>query len=120
MKLYLDDNVASAILAGLLRQAGHDVQVPADVGLTHEDDAVHLAHAINEGRVAISEDHDDFGNLHHLILCAQGHHPGIWVVRRDNNPKRDLKPSGIVRAIAKLTMAGVPILDNFHVLNQWR
>jgi predicted nuclease of predicted toxin-antitoxin system len=120
MKLYLDDSGASTLLARLLRNAGHDVQVPADVQLTGEDDPVHMAHAIDEGRVCLTEDHDDFGKLHHLILRAQGHHPGVLAIRRDNNPKRDLKPGGVVRAIAKLLAAGVPIADNFHVLNQWR
>jgi hypothetical protein len=28
----------------LLAQAGHDVQVPADVGLSGDDDPVHLGH----------------------------------------------------------------------------
>ncbi len=46
--------------------------------------------------------------------------PGVLVVRRDNNPKRDLNARGIVRAIAKLLAAGVPITDQFIVLNHWR
>jgi hypothetical protein len=29
MRLYLDDDSAAALLARLLRQAGHDVRVPA-------------------------------------------------------------------------------------------
>jgi hypothetical protein len=33
MKLYLDDDSASKLLAILLTQAGHDVQIPKDVGL---------------------------------------------------------------------------------------
>ena len=85
-----------------------------------EDDPVHLAHAIDQGRICLSEDHDDFGKLHHLILRAQGHHPGICVVRRDNDPKRDLKPGGVVRALAKLLASGVPIVDHYHTLNHWR
>lgn len=120
MKIYLDDSVASTLLTRLLRNAGHNAQLPADVGLAGEDDPVHLAHAIDEGRVCLSEDHDDFAKLHHLILRAHGHHPGICVVRRDNDPRRDLKPGAVVRAIAKLLAAGVPIADNYHTLNQWR
>jgi hypothetical protein len=53
-------------------------------------------------------------------VIAQGHHPGIFVVRKDNNPKRDLNDAGIVRAIHKLLAAGVPIADQFHIPNQWR
>jgi predicted nuclease of predicted toxin-antitoxin system len=120
MRLYLDDDSASALLARLLRKAGHDVQVPADVGMAGEDDPVHLAHAIRADRVCLSKNHHDFENLHNLILVAQGHHPGLLVVRKDNNPKRDLTDPGVVRALGKLLAAGMPLADHFHVLNQWR
>src|SRR5262245_5010567 len=120
MKLYLDDNSASQLLTQLLQQAGHDVQQPTDVGLGGEDDPVHLAHAVREMRTLITYDHEDFLNLHNLINAAQGHHPGVLVVRRDNDPSRDLKPRGIVRALTNLLTAGVPIADEYIVLNHWR
>ena len=120
MRLYLDDDSASTLLARLLRQAAHDVQLPADLGMAGEDDPVHLAQAIREGRVLLTHNHHDFENLHNLIILAGGHHPGIFAVRKDNNPKRDLSAPGIVRAIAKLSAAGVPIPDQFTVLNHWR
>jgi predicted nuclease of predicted toxin-antitoxin system len=120
MRLYLDDNAASPLLAQLLRKAGHDVQLPSDAGKVGEDDSVHLAHAIGEGRVCLTMDYTDYENLHNLVLVAQGHHPGILVVRQENNPKRDLGPRTIVRAINKLEAAGVPIADQCIVLNHWR
>ena len=52
--------------------------------------------------------------------AAQLHHPGILVVRRDNDTSRDLKPAGIVRAIRNLEAAGVPIADQYIILNHWR
>ncbi len=33
MRIYIDDDTASAALANLLRNAGHDVRVPADAGM---------------------------------------------------------------------------------------
>jgi predicted nuclease of predicted toxin-antitoxin system len=120
MNLYLDDDSVDAVLIRLLRQAGHNVQIPADVGTSGEDDSVHLAHAIREDRVLLSHNHRDFRNLHNLIVQAQGHHPGILIVRKDNDPTRDLKPPGIVRAIRNLEQAGVPLRDEYHILNQWR
>jgi predicted nuclease of predicted toxin-antitoxin system len=120
MRLYLDDNMASPLVARLLANAGHDVQLPIDVGMIGKDDAVHLTHAIGDDRVCLSEDYDDFEKLHNLIMRAQGHHPGIFAVRRDNDPRRDLKPSGIVRAITKFLAAGQPIRDSYHILNHWR
>jgi hypothetical protein len=120
MRLYLDDDSASLLLARLLRQAGHDVQVPGGAGMAGEDDPVHLTHAVLENRVCLSHNHDDFRNLHNLVVAVGGHHPGIFVVRKDNNPKRDLDERGIVRAVAKLLAAGVPIADQFTILNHWR
>ena len=68
----------------------------------------------------LSYNHDDFELLHLLIEQAQGHHPGGLIVRRDNDPKRDLKAAGIVRAIRNLEAAGVPIRDEYIILNHWR
>jgi predicted nuclease of predicted toxin-antitoxin system len=120
MNLYLDDDSVDAVLIRLLRQAGHDVQIPADVGTVGEDDSVHLAHAIRQDRLLLSHNHRDFRNLHNLVMQAQGHHPGILIVRKDNDPTRDLKPPGIVRAIRNLEQAAVPLRDEYHILNQWR
>ena len=120
MRIYLDDNTASALLVRLLQKAGHDVQAPADVGLAGNDDAVHFTHAIDDDRVILSCDHEDFKNLHVLVMRSGGHHPGVFVVRRDNDPTRDLKPAGIVRAVSRLLAASVPIADGYHFLNHWR
>jgi predicted nuclease of predicted toxin-antitoxin system len=120
MRLYLDDDMASALLARLLRQAGHEVQIPGDTGMSGAVDPVHLAYAIRERRVLLSGNHDDYQALHDLIIEAQGHHPGIVVIRRDNDPRRDMTPRGIVNALRNLENAGVPLLDSFRILNHWR
>ncbi len=120
MMLYLDDDSASLLLAQLLGRAGHDVQRPVEVGMVGKDDSVHLAHAVGTGRILISHNHRDFENLHDLVVAVRGIHPGILVVRKDNNPKRDLTDRGIVRAIGKLMASGVPIAGQFYVLNHWR
>ena len=119
MRLYLDDDSIAALLVALLRRAGHDVQIPADAGTSRADDPVHLTYAVVQDRVFLSHNHRDFEQLHDLIRAVQGHHPGILVVRKDNNPKRDLSVPGIVRAIANLLAAGVPIADTYQVLNHW-
>src|SRR5436190_23611611 len=99
MRLYLDDDSAEALLVTLLQQAGHDVQIPADVGMMGQYDSIHLAHAVRGDRALLSRNHDDFKSLHDLIVAVQGHYPGLLIVRRDNDPSRDLKPAGIVRSI---------------------
>ena len=55
-----------------------------------------------------------------LVLLVAGHHPGILVVRRDNDPRRDLRPRGIVRALRNLSASGVSIPDQLHIVNHWR
>jgi hypothetical protein len=120
VRIYLDEDSAAALLVSLLRRAGHDVEVPADVGLAGQNDPVHLTRAVQEDRVLLSHNYDHFKELHDLIVTTRGHHPGILTVRRDNDPKRDLSAKDIVRAIGKLIASGVPIKDNLHVLNHWR
>jgi predicted nuclease of predicted toxin-antitoxin system len=120
MKLYLDDDIASRLLTKLLRNAGHDVQIPAEAGKVGDDDPEHPLHAVRTDRVCLTQNHDDFENLHKLIVAVGGHYPGLLVVRKDNDPKRDLTPQGIVRAIATLLKAGVPVRDQFLILNHWR
>jgi predicted nuclease of predicted toxin-antitoxin system len=120
MNLYLDDNSANPMLVAMLRRAGHTVAVPADVGLSGASDARHLDSAIRATRVVLTADRDDFRELHDLVLNSGGSHPGILLVRYDNDPKKDMKPRHIVAAIAKLERSGLPLRDQIIVLNQWR
>jgi hypothetical protein len=119
MRLYLDDNLANAALAGQLRKAGHGVVLPIDVGTSGNSDPQHLAYDATNGHVSLTGDHEDFLHLHLLVQATGGRHPGILVVRGDNDPSRDMKPGDIVRAMLNLESIGVPI-DELHVLNHWR
>ena len=120
MRLYIDDDSADPVLFRQLQQAGHDVRLPVDAGLRGADDPVHLAQAIAENRLLLSRNHRDLLQLHTLIMQAGGHHPGLLIVRRDNDPTRDLTPRSVVRAIANLLAASVPLPDQVHILNHWR
>jgi hypothetical protein len=120
MKLYLDDDVASKLLLRLLIQSGHDVEEPADAALSGSDDPIHLTHAIETDRVLLSANHDDFRLLQNLLMMAKGHHPGILIIRKDNDTRRDLTERGIVNCIGKVVAGNAPIADQFIILNQWR
>ena len=120
MKLYLDDDTAAPLLAQLLRKAGHDVQIPADVGHAGDDDAVHFRYAATNDRVIVTGNHQHFLDLHLLVVDLKGHHPGVLVIRRDNDPKRDLTPAGIVRALRNLLAANALLANQCIVLNHWR
>jgi predicted nuclease of predicted toxin-antitoxin system len=120
MRLYLDDDSASPLLLRLLRQAGHDTPIPADAGISGADDPVHLKYAVRENRALLSSNYKDFENLHDLMMQVGGHYPGTLIVRRNNDPRRDMKPPGIVRAIRNLVAAAISLADQFVILNHWR
>ena len=52
------------------------------------------------------------------FLCDEN--PGILVVRFDNDPRHNLTGRGIAGATSKLEASGVPMVDQIHILNQWR
>ncbi len=121
MRLYLDDDSVDPNLIRLLRREGHDVQVPADVGRAGSRDQAHLAHAIREGRAIMTRNSEDFDDLHDLVVsAAQGHHAGILVVLFDNNPRNNMSPGDIARALRNLDSAGITIADSYHELNHWQ
>ena len=120
MNLYLDDESAKASLVKLLQNFGHQVGLPFDVGLVGVSDPRHLMHTVLHNLVLLTKNHDDFEDLHLLVHATGGKHPGLLVVRLDNDPSRDMKDREIARAIGNLEGAGVSIANEFHVLNHWR
>lgn len=83
-------------------------------------DTLHLERAIRDGLIALTAGSQDFWELHSLVLTCGGNHPGILVVRYDNDRKRDMQPKHIVKAVGKLERSGVPIANEVTVLNHWR
>ena len=106
MNLYLDDDSAAVLLVRLLTADGHNVAVPDPLGHRGWADPAHFLWAVQNGRVLLTGNHKDFEPLHLLIVGTGGHHPGVLVVRNDNDPKRDLDAKGIVRALRKLVKSG--------------
>ena len=120
MLLYLDDDSVDRVLIRRLIDGGHEVLTPVAPRTAGHADPVHLMCAIRTGRVILTHDHEDFTVLHELVLLSGGHHPGIFVVREDNHPTRDMSPRAIARAIHNLTASNVAIPNAGHVLNHWR
>jgi predicted nuclease of predicted toxin-antitoxin system len=120
MRIFLDEDLASGLLAKLLQNTGHDVATPVAAGTRGRTDPVQLTRAIHEKRAIVSRNFEDFEELHLLVMEAHGNHFGILIRRRENDPTRDLPPKGIVTAIRKLESAGVPIANEYIVLNHWR
>lgn len=121
MRLYIDDDSVDPGLLRLLRRDGHDVQIPADVGLAGSSDQAHLAHAIRDRRAILTRNYDDFQDLDDLVVsAASGHHEGILILLFDNNPRNNMSTGDIARAIRNLESAGVAIADSYHELNHWQ
>jgi predicted nuclease of predicted toxin-antitoxin system len=120
MKLYLDDDSAKSALIARLRKAGHQVVVPANAALTGASDQRHLRHAVEQGLVLLTKNHDDFKELHLLIQAAHGQHTGILAVRSDNDPTRDMTDADINRALRNLEQSGAPVINEFHIVNHWQ
>jgi predicted nuclease of predicted toxin-antitoxin system len=121
MRLYIDDDSVDPSLVRLLRRYGNDVQVPADFGLSGSSDQVHLAQAIRDRRAILTRNYGDFEDLHDLVVsAAKGHHEGILIVRFDNNPRNNMTPGDVARAVRNLENASVPLADAYHELNHWQ
>jgi hypothetical protein len=120
MRLYLDEDTAAGILFKLLVAAGHNVAEPVGESTVGQTDPMHLIHSIETGRAFVTHNFDDFEDLHDLVIAAGGLHPGILVIRKDNDSARDLSVRGIVNAIRKLEQSGQPIENEYHTLNHWR
>jgi predicted nuclease of predicted toxin-antitoxin system len=120
VRVLADENMSSRRLAARLQAAGHDVVLATDVGLVTVSDARVMAWAAGEGRPVLTRDHEDFADLHDLVMAVRGHHPGILVVRFDNDPRHNLTERAIATALGNLESAGVLVADRIHVLNHWR
>jgi len=76
-----------------------------------------LAWAVAQDRPVLTRDHEDFADLHDLVVAVVGHQPGILVVRFDNDPRHNLTERAIARAIGKLESSRVAVVDRVPVLN---
>jgi predicted nuclease of predicted toxin-antitoxin system len=120
MRLYLDEDVASQALGQALRKAGHDVVLASDANHLGRSDVLQLAFAVEANRALVTGNHRDFADLHELIILCGGSHPGILTVRKDNDRRRDLKASHIVRAIENVAAVMASLRNHLICLNDWR
>ncbi len=116
MKLLVDEDSQARRLLDALRHAGHDVLSVAELGCNGLPDAQVFAEAQSQGRALLTHNVADF-----LALARQaGGHAGVLAIFRDGNPRHTMNYEQIVRALGALEAAGVPVQDQFHILNHWR
>ena len=99
----------------MLKAAGHDVLTINEVGLAGSSDDVVFDYAMQENRILLTHNCDDFEDLHK----ANPIHPGILAVYRNSNLLKNMSFKTIVRAIANLENANIPLANQFISLNQW-
>lgn len=120
MRLYLDEDSSSNLLATLLRQSGHDVATCLELNSEGASDVVQFTQSGRDGRVILTRNHHDFEDLHDLVRVVQGRHAGILVVLSENNTRRDMNERQISQAIDRLVFTGIPIENEINVLNHFR
>jgi predicted nuclease of predicted toxin-antitoxin system len=120
VRIYLDDNTADPVLAAELRRRGHRVVLPSEAALSGASDARHLVHAILEDLVVLTRDYEDFTELHDVVLAARGEHPGIMLMRLDNDPTKDMKQGAMATAVDRIEASGLSLINQLFVLNHWR
>jgi len=120
LKIYLDECADSNLLAHFLQQAGHIVQTPRGANKMKADDSVHLDYAAQNQYALLTFNPDDFRDLHDQWQQQNRSHSGILLVYRDNDVTRDMRYGDMVRAIDRLLASGLSIVDQVHILNQWR
>jgi predicted nuclease of predicted toxin-antitoxin system len=120
MRVYLDDNLDSNALIGLLQQAGHEVFSPRVLGTRGVADEDHLSHAAERRLVLITADAQDFVRLHHAWRSQQRDHQGILIVYQENNPARDMNFQQIAGAVTQIENSGLHLTNTYHNLKFWR
>ncbi len=116
LRLLIDEDSLAKALVKMLRKAGHDVVTVNEAGFSGARDDLVFEYAIRSERILLTRNCDDFQALHQANL----NHPGILAIYQDDKRSKNLSRSEIVKAIANLETAGIPLANQFISLNQWR
>jgi len=119
LKLLLDECLLDKSLVSKLRNAGHDVITASEVGLIRKRDEVIFQYAIDQQRIVLTTNCDDFIILAGTATTTQNSYPGILLVYRYNNPNKDMSNEQIVTAINNLEKTSAVISSNCYSLNRY-
>lgn len=119
VRLLIDECLIDRLLIAALEKAGHDVATVTQVDLLGATDRAIFEHAIEDSRLVITTNCEDFEALHEAHLTSKLHHPGMLLIYLQNNPNKDLGYQQIAKAIANLEASGIPLADDTHSLNAY-
>ena len=120
MNVYLDDDLDSNALIGLLRKLGHRVVSPRATATRGASDGQHLRFAADNGLVLLTANAGDFIELHDEWAASGREHSGIAIVYRENNPARDMTFREVALAVTNLDRSCIALANDYHNLNFWR
>lgn len=111
----MDEDAQASLLVKLLTNAGHDVITVNQANLSGQSDSIVLDYARGAQRLLFTFNCDDFETLHNI----NPNHPGILVVDRQSDRTKNMTFKDMVRSIANIEAAQIPLANQFIVLNQW-
>ncbi len=115
LRLLLDEDSQAKRLVTVLEKAGHEVLTINEVGLAGSSDDVVLDYAREANLILLTHNCDDFEELHNL----NPNHSGILAVYSNADRFKNMSFKTIVKAIANLEAAGIPLTNQFISLNYW-
>lgn len=116
LALLLDEDSQAKYLVRLLKGAGHNVLTINEADIAGFPDDKVLAYARKYNRILLTRNCDDFQALHQ----ANPNHPGILAIYQDAEPAKNMSYQAIVDTIGNLEAAGLALVNQFVVLNQWK
>jgi hypothetical protein len=122
--IYPDDHYDGDYFIALLRRSGFQVVSPRSVSMRGQSDEVHLTYCAQNGYVILTANAKDFRRLHEEWQSQGKTHSGIIAVYYEHDASKNMSLTDIVSALKKLLKAhqqlGLPIANEFIVLNHWR
>ena len=120
LTIYLDDCSDDNRLIHSLTLAGHTAISPRSTDTKGWEDGDHLRYAATHGYCLLTLNPADFRRLHRDWQERGCTPSGIFVIYRDNNIRKDMNYTDIVRSIANVLASNLPIVNEIYTLNQWR
>lgn len=115
LALLIDEDTLAKVLVKMLKESGHDVLTVNEVGLSGEPDSVVLDYARKNRRIVVTRNCQDFEDLH----LENSAHSGIFAIYENKDYSKDISRQEIVKAIANLEAASIPLTNQFISLNHW-
>ena len=115
LRLLLDEDSQAKHLVTILEEAGHEVITINEVGLAGSSDDIVLDYARGKNLILLTQNCDDFEELHYI----SSNHSGILAVYNNADRAKNMSFQMIVKAIANLEAACIPLDNQFISLNHW-